>query len=447
MSDLGDSSIVVVGGGMVGVTLALLIAKAAPELPVTLLEAAKLPPALAPGQRPSYTPSFDARNTALSRRSIEAFKDLGVWPELAPHATPIHQIHVSDKGHFGMARLSAAEENVDSFGYVVENAWLGAVLLAALRRCPSVSLKDGVRVTQVTSSSEIAQVRYEMADSQSAKRASEKDRAAASEDQYGHIAETPEEALLTTPLLIAADGAQSQSRAWLGIDVRSQSYGQTAIVTACETSLPHEQVAYERFTADGPIALLPLPDLPASVADATAAGCRRSLVWALNDVEAARVQTLNDTDFIKALQQAFGRRAGRFLRVGKRHAYPLSLMVANQQVQGRAVILGNAAHSLHPVAGQGYNLCVRDALVLSAQLADAHRNGKDLGDAKDLAVYAAARTQDQSQIIRFSDSLVRGFSTANPALSLLRNIGLVGFDVLPGAKPALARYAMGLNHA
>lgn len=424
MSDLADSGVVIVGGGMVGVTLALLIAKAAPELPVTLLEAAKLPSALAPGQSPSYTPSFDARNTALSRRSIEAFKELGVWSELAPHATPIHQIHVSDKGHFGMARLSAAEENVDSFGYVVENAWLGAVLLAALRRCPSVNLKDGVRVTQVTSTAEMAQVRYRAADSQGA-------------------AET----LLSTPLLIAADGAQSQSRAWLGIDVRSQPYGQTAIVTACETSLPHEQVAYERFTADGPIALLPLPDLPISVADATAAGCRRSLVWALNEAEAARVQALNDADFIAALQKAFGRRAGRFLRVGKRHAYPLTLMVASQQVQGRAVILGNAAHSLHPVAGQGYNLCVRDALVLSAQLADAHQQGKDLGDKKDLAAYAAARTQDQSQIIRFSDSLVRGFSTANPALSLLRNIGLVGFDVLPGAKPALARYAMGLNHA
>lgn len=424
MSDSTDSSVVIVGGGMVGVTLALLIARAAPELPVTLLEAAKLPPALAPGQSPSYTPSFDARNTALSRRSIEAFKDLGVWPELAPHATPIHQIHVSDKGHFGMARLSAAEENVDSFGYVVENAWLGAVLLAALRRCPSVNLKDGVRVTQVTSTAEMAQVRYRAADSQG-----------------------DEETLLSTPLLIAADGAQSQSRAWLGIDVRSQPYGQTAIVTACETSLPHEQVAYERFTADGPIALLPLPDLPANVADAAAAGCRRSLVWALHDAKAAQVQSLNDADFIAALQNAFGRRAGRFVRVGKRHAYPLSLMIASQQVQGRAVILGNAAHSLHPVAGQGYNLCVRDALVLSAQLAQAHQQGKDLGDKRDLAAYAAARTQDQSQIIRFSDSLVRGFSTANPALSLLRNIGLVGFDVLPGAKPALARYAMGLNHA
>ena len=113
MSNSADSGVAIVGGGMVGVTLALLIAKAAPELSVTLLEAAKLPPALAPDQSPSYTPSFDARNTALSRRSIEAFKDLGVWSELAPHATPIHQIHVSDKGHFGMARLSAAEENVD----------------------------------------------------------------------------------------------------------------------------------------------------------------------------------------------------------------------------------------------------------------------------------------------------------------------------------------------
>ncbi|MEO6698230.1 MAG: FAD-dependent monooxygenase, partial [Paraperlucidibaca sp.] len=319
-----------------------------------------------------------------------------------------------------MARLSAAEENVDSFGYVVENAWLGSVLLAALRQCPSVRVLDGVRVTHVASAAECAQVRYSHAN---------------------------DDVLLSPRLLIAADGAQSQSRAWLGIDVRSQAYGQTAIVTACETSLPHQQVAYERFTADGPIALLPLPDLPVTLADATKPGCRRSLVWALSDAEAERIQALDDAAFMVALQQAFGRRAGRFVRVGQRHAYPLALMVAAQQVQGRAVILGNAAHSLHPVAGQGYNLCVRDALVLSAQLAAAHQHGKDIGDASDLAAYAAAREQDQSQIIRFSDSLVRGFSSANPALSVLRNIGLVGFDVLPGAKPALARYAMGLNHA
>ena len=423
---MSETGVVIVGGGMVGVTLALLMAKAAPTLPVTLLEAARLPPALAPDAMPSYTPSFDARNTALSRRSIEAFKDLGVWPQLAPHATPIHQIHVSDKGHFGMARLTAAEEHVDSFGYVVENAWLGAVLLAALRQCPSVTLIDGVQVTQMASTGEMAQVRYRPAASAA-------------------IANASDDISLTTPLLIAADGAQSQSRAWLGVDVRSQPYGQTAIVTACETSLPHAQVAYERFTADGPIALLPLPDHSDAI-DAAKPGCRRSLVWALSDAEAARVQALDDAGFLQALQQAFGRRAGRFRRVGQRHAYPLALMVASQQVQGRAVILGNAAHSLHPVAGQGYNLCVRDALVLSAQLADAHQQGKDLGDAGDLATYAAAREQDQSQIIRFSDSLVRGFSTAQPLVSWLRNVGLVGFDVLPGAKPALARYAMGLSH-
>ncbi len=439
---MSESGVVIVGGGMVGVTLALLMAKAAPTLPVTLLEAARLPPALAPGAMPSYTPSFDARNTALSRRSIEAFKDLGVWPQLAPHATPIHQIHVSDKGHFGMARLTAAEEHVDSFGYVVENAWLGAVLLAALRQCPSVTLIDGVQVTEVTSTGEMAQVRYRPAAQMSSSMAAASDPSSAS---INAPMSASDDITLTTPLLIAADGAQSQSRAWLGVDVRSQPYGQTAIVTACETSLPHAQVAFERFTADGPIALLPLPDQPDAI-DAAQPGCRRSLVWALSDVEAARVQALDDAGFMQALQQAFGRRAGRFRRVGQRHAYPLALMVASQQVQGRAVILGNAAHSLHPVAGQGYNLCVRDALVLSAQLAEAHQQGKDLGDAGDLATYAAAREQDQSQIIRFSDSLVRGFSTAQPLVSWLRNVGLVGFDVLPGAKPALARYAMGLSH-
>lgn len=404
-----QADVIIVGGGMVGITLALLLAQRLPSLAVVLLESAVFP-VMTPGQPLPYTAGFDARNTALSRRTIEAFTDLGLWPQLQPHATPIHEIHVSDRGHFGMSKLSAQEESVESFGQVVENAWLGVVLLAALRQCPSVTLVDGVRVTGVKTSTNSAEVSIQ-----------------------GRT--------LSAPLLIAADGTQSQSRHWLGLSATTRDYGQTALVTTVATSLPHKHVAYERFTADGPIALLPLPDEVGQPAQT-----RRSLVWALSSAEAERIQLLSDSDFIVALQRAFGRRAGRFTRVGQRHAYPLQLMVAQQQVLPRALILGNAAHSLHPVAGQGFNLCLRDALVLVEHLAEAVARQTDIGDGALLQRYEAARKADQQQIIRFSDALVRGFSNDNAVLTLLRNIGLLGFDLLPGAKPALARYAMGLSH-
>ncbi len=413
-----SADLVIIGGGMVGVTLALLLAQRLPQLRVVLLEATRFP-VFQPGQPLPYTPGFDARNTALSRRTIQTFTDLGLWPQLQPHATPIRQIHVSDRGHFGISRLSAEEEQVESFGQVMENAWLGVVLLAALRQCPSVTLCDGVDVTALQVVGEHAEVT---------------------------LRTTGGEHVLCAPLAVAADGTQSRSRDWLGLQASWRDYGQTALVTTVATSLPHEQVAYERFTSDGPIALLPLPDEARSGESAQPAQTRRSLVWALSTAEAERVQQLSDAEFMAELQQAFGRRAGRFTRVGRRHAYPLQLMVAQQQVVPRALILGNAAHSLHPVAGQGFNLCVRDALVLVERLADAVAAGGDIGDAALLRAYEAARREDQRQIIRFSDSLVRGFSSANPLLSLLRNVGLLGFDLLPGAKPALARYAMGLNH-
>lgn len=406
----GETGLVIIGGGMVGISLALLLADRLPQLPVTLLESVCLP-ASAAGEMPPYTPSFDARNTALSRRTVQAFADLGLWAQLQPHATPIHRIHVSDRGHFGFARLDAAEEQVESFGQVIENAWLGQVLLAALRACPSVTLRDGVEVTGLRTDAASATVTLAGGE------------------------------MLSAPLVVAADGTQSRSRDWLGLSASWHDYGQTALVTTVATSLPHQQQAFERFTSDGPMALLPLPDEPGS-----SAGSRRSLVWALNTADAGRVAALDDAAFLDALQHAFGRRAGRFTRVGRRHAYPLQLMVAAQQAVPRAVILGNAAHSLHPVAGQGFNLCLRDVLVLVDRLAEAVAQGDDLGDMARMRDYETARQQDQRQIIRFSDALVRGFSHASPLLALVRNAGLLGFDLLPGAKPALARYAMGLNH-
>lgn len=414
-----SADVLTAGGGMVGLTLALLLARSAPDWRIVVFEAAALPEDTEQSP-PTYRPSFDARNTALSRKTVQTFMEMGLWPALAERSTPIAQIHVSDRGHFGMARLDATEEQVDSFGSVIENAWLGRVLLDAVRRCDNIELLSAVQVQSLQRSATHVSVLAMAADG--------------SQSEW------------SAPLLIAADGAQSQLREQLGLAVRSQPYQQTAIVTVVETSLPHQHVAFERFTEQGPLALLPLPDMPQAVLGASAPGCRRSLVWALNTAEADRHLAMSDTDFAEALQQAFGRRAGRIRRIGQRFSYPLALVVADEQVTARALILGNSAHSLHPVAGQGYNLCVRDALVLTRLLMDARAQGQDSGDVDLLQRYQQLRQQDQQQIIRFSDSLVRGFSTRHPLMVLARNAGLVLFDVLPGAKPALARYAMGLDH-
>jgi 2-octaprenyl-6-methoxyphenol hydroxylase len=403
-ADSSSATILIIGGGMVGVTLALLLAED-PGLRITLVEAAPLP-VLVPGEPLPYRPSFDARNTALSRRTVATYRALGLWDELQAHATPIHSIHISDRGRFGMARLNAAEERVESFGQVIENAWLGLVLLGALRQRANVQIIDGATVTGIHQARDVitADIRQ-------------------GETRFS----------LSAPLLVAADGADSACRGFLGLSAEKQDYGQTAIVTTVATHLPHQHMAFERFTDAGPIALLPLPDE------------RRALVWTLPSGAEEKILALDDNGFLTALQAAFGRRAGKFTRVGKRFAYPLGLMVAHHQVQPRAVILGNAAHTLHPVAGQGFNLCLRDCLALSERVMRAARQGGDIGDFALLRDYEAARATDQNNVIQFSDKLVRGFSSTLPGWTLLRNIGLVGFDLLPQAKQTLARYAMGLN--
>lgn len=404
MAEVASNEVLIVGGGMVGVTLALLLARE-PGLNITLVEAAPLPK-LTPGEPLPFRPSFDARNTALSRRTVLTYRELGLWDELQKHATPIYEIHVSDRGRFGMARLKASEEKVESFGQVIENAWLGLVLLAAVKQCPNVRILDGATLTGLRQGANA---------------------------MTALVRQGEESFELSAPLLVAADGAESSCRQWLGITAEKRDYGQTAIVTTVATHLPHAHTAYERFTESGPMALLPLPE------------DRRALVWTFPAGEEAAVLTLDDAAFLNELQNAFGRRAGKFTRVGKRFAYPLSLMVAHHQVQPRAVILGNAAHTLHPVAAQGFNLCLRDCLALSERVMRAQREGRDLGDFAMLKDYEAARATDQNNVIQFSDKLVRGFSSTLPGWTLMRNIGMVGFDLLPQAKQTLARYAMGLN--
>ena len=401
-----QQQVIIVGGGMVGLSLALMLAKS--NITVKLLEAVEYPNYDDENIAP-YHSSFDARNTALSRRSVQIYQKLGLLEALQQHATPILQVHITEQGSFGKARLVAEQEKVESFGQVIENAWLGRVLLTQVRQQPLIELIDGVQVTSLTQDSDYVQIE------------------AMRNGEYIHS--------LKSKLVIAADGRDSFCRQAIGVGVDEHDYDQVAIVTTVQTSKPHQHVGFERFSALGPLALLPLPG-----------EYRRSVVWPVKKgTEAEWLGEENDQHFLDALQETYGDRAGKFEKTGKRFSYPLSQVLAHKQAVGRVVLMGNAAHTIHPVAGQGFNLCLRDADVLVRFLLEQLAKSDDVGAPENLLAYEQSRLKDQQRVIKFCDSVVRGFSNQNPILKLLRNTGLVAFDVIPGIKPLVANYAMGLK--
>lgn len=400
-----QQEVIIVGGGMVGLSLALMLAKTG--IAVKLLEAIQYPDYddinLAP-----YHSSFDARNSALSRRSVQIYQELGLWDALQEHATPILEVNITEQGSFGKARLIAEQEKVESFGQVIENAWLGRVLLTQVKKELLIELIDGVQVTSLIQDKDFVYI----------------------EAQRGETA-----LKLQSKLVIAADGRDSFCRKALGIGASVHDYDQVAIVTTVQTSKPHQHVGFERFSPLGPLALLPLP-----------CEYRRSVVWPVpKGTEHEWLGDENDQHFLHALQQTYGDRAGKFQKTGKRFSFPLSQVLAEKQAVGRVVLMGNAAHTIHPVAGQGFNLCMRDAYVLNRYLAEQLEQGADLGDAQMLQDYEKSRLKDQQRVIKFCDSVVRGFSNQNPFLKLIRNTGLVAFENIPSIKPLVANYAMGLK--
>ncbi|HAV5450809.1 TPA: ubiquinone biosynthesis protein UbiH [Acinetobacter baumannii] len=400
-----QQQVIIVGGGMVGLSLSLMLAKA--NIAVKLLEAVKYPNYDDQNVAP-YHSSFDARNTALSRRSVQIYQKLGLWDALQQHATPILQVHITEQGSFGKARLVAEQEKVESFGQVIENAWLGRVLLTQVRQQPLIELIDGVQVTALTQDAEQVHIEAQRGD---------------------------ELLKLESKLLIAADGRDSFCRQAIGVGVDVHDYDQVAIVTTVQTSKPHENVGFERFSALGPLALLPLPG-----------EYRRSVVWPVKKgTESEWLGDENDQHFLSALQQTYADRAGKFEKTGKRFSYPLSQVLAHKQAVGRVILMGNAAHTIHPVAGQGFNLCLRDADVLLRYLVNQLSASDDIGNPDNLLAYEQARLSDQQRVIKFCDTVVRGFSNQNPLLKLIRNTGLIAFDVIPGVKPLVANYAMGLK--
>lgn len=399
---LAPSDIVIVGGGMVGISLALLLARENPHWAITLVESFPLQV----GAERRYQSSFDARSTALSAGSRQILESLGIWQQLREHITAIRQVHVSDKGHLGGSLIDGREQGLDAVGYVVENAWFGNVLAEALAQVSSISVLAPARVAK------------------------------AQPDDAGYTLTLEDGRSLSTALLVLADGAQSRLRESLGIAVQRHDYRQTAIVANISCDRGHRGIAYERFTTEGPVALLPLgesDDSPNMV-----------LIWTRPQASAPELLAWDDARFLQALQNLFGYRAGRFVRVGTRYSYPLELSVASEQFRRSLVLMGNTAHFLHPVAGQGFNLALRDCRALAQVLAQATRRGQRLGDLDLLASYMRKQELDQELTIRMSDGFVRGFTSTNPGIAALRTLGFIALDALPPAKDRLARQTMGL---
>lgn len=390
--------IIVVGGGMIGSCLALAIAPLG--LRVAVVEAI---PRTAAKQ-----PSFDDRATALSRSTQRLFEAIGLWGDIVAAATPITHIHVSDQGRFGFAHIDAKEQRVDALGYVVTNRVLGEVLQRALGRVKSLDMLCPARVVDVRLSPDTATAVVEDADGLSQE--------------------------LACDLLVVADGANSAVRGMIGITATQIAYGQRAVIGNLLPEKSLQNCAYERFTESGPLALLPLAD------------GRAGFVWAVSEQDAERVLELGDGAFLHELQTAFGYRLGTFSRVGKRAAYPLSLSKAVRLVAQRSVLIGNAAHGLHPVAAQGFNLGLRDVAALCDCIADEYQQscGISIGDAEMLDRYAQWRCSDHRKLVLLTDGIVRLFGRSDRPTSILRDIGMLGFDLIPGVRSLFAKHTMGL---
>ena len=410
-----EQNVIIAGGGHVGLSFALLLA--AQGIASTIVERNKYPK-LSPKEDAKRTHYLDSRNTALSRRTVQIYQEINLWDQLQSQACRIDSVQVSEQGSFGYAQLNKEEEKVESFGQVMENAWLGRKLLLAVQQSPLIDLIDGANVTDVEQSATSVTLTYDT--------------------------DTKQQQTLSADLLVACDGRDSTVRNLLGIGTKDYDYGQTAIVGVVQTDKPHEHVAIERFSPAGPLAVLPLTDAEGDGNNPVQAGYRRSVVWVCKSGEEQQYLE-DDALFMTTLQKAFGQRAGTFVEAGRRGAYPLTRVLANKQVEGRVVIMGNAAHTLHPVAGQGFNLCMRDAHVLAKMLGNQVLRGEDIGESSMLKAYERARQKDQKRVIRFCDAVVHGFTHPNPAVKLARNVALIAFDKLPNVKPLVANYAMGLK--
>jgi 2-octaprenyl-6-methoxyphenol hydroxylase len=389
-----DYDVIIVGGGLAGGCLAIALQQTG--LKIAVVEAVS-------GVQRAKSGAGD-RALALASGTVKMLENLGVWQAAKSKATAIKNIHISDQGHFGKTRLSAQREEVDALGYVIVARDIETHVADLLNQsgidqiCPA-------RVIGLSSGADLAHLSLKHED---------------------------ESLNLSAKLVVGADGGQSSVRKLLDIPLQVTEYGQTAIVTTVKPEKSHHNTAYERFTSSGPLAMLPLGDSFA-------------VVWTRTHDQANDLLALSETRFCEQLQECFGYRLGELSLQAPRRSFPLTLVRAEKMIANRTVIIGNAVHQLHPVAGQGFNLGLRDVMQLAEMMIEQNQAGKDIGDTVFLETYAQSRQKDHDRVVNFTNSVVHLFSNEWLAIAAARNAGLTLLDHLPFAKAQLARYAMGLN--
>lgn len=391
-----EYDVVIVGGGLNGASLAVALAPL--NCRVAMIDAFT--------QSDMQEPAYDDRSIALSYGSSLIFKGMGVWDDMQAITTSIDTIHVSDRGHLGVTRMTAEQEKLPALGYLVENQPLINVLYKRVNTTDTEIISPAVVETMEPEDKRVVL----------------------------HVRQGDELLEIRAGLVVGADGTPSKIRDLSGIGHTVKPYGQTAVVANLTPEKTHNNQAFERFTEHGPIALLPLSDN------------RCALVWTHPTEEVDGVIALDDDAFLKALNEAFGYRLGRFVKVGRRAAFPLSLTAADAVTAHRTVVIGNAAQTLHPVAGQGLNIGLRDIAELVEQIANVQKKGGEIGSPLMLTSYSEARQKDRKSIMTYTHSLVRIFSNDNWLLGHARAGGLMALDRIKPLQRLVTKQSMGFRH-
>jgi len=391
ITEASPYDLIICGAGMAGASLACALINT--SLKIAIVEV----------QQPDFGahPGFDSRAIALSHGSLEILNEIGIGKEIAMHGTAIHDIHISDRGHFGLCQLKHKDYQIKELGSVIELQDAGRVLHQRLATAENIDLFCPDSPNHI-------------------------------EQHQEQVTVTLQSGLcLTAKLLVAADGSHSKVKSLLNIKSSKHDFQQAAVIANVCSTQEHNNTAYERFTDSGPIALLPLSKQ------------RWSLVWTINESQVQEFSRLNDKEFLNQLQQRFGHRVGRFIQTGKRDIYPLHLIEAKQAINHRVILLGNAAHQLHPIAGQGYNLGLRDVMALANIIKAAIDAKQDIGCFTPLNNYKKQRQEDTQNTIKITTSLVSFFSSQQPAITLCRNLSLNILQCMPQIKDRFAWKMMG----
>ncbi len=384
--------IAIVGGGLAGASLAVALAPLGYDIKVIEAVAYKA----------ADQPSYDDRTLALSHSSCRILSGIGLWDMLKTDATAIRKIYITELARPGRVVLDPAEMGLTEFGHVVEARRFGVAVTRLLERTGNIELVSPASVRDIEIGGPTTRLHLESATGM---------------DE------------LEARLVVAADGANSFIRTRLQIPTQNRDYGQTAVICNITPEVPHEGRAFECLTDTGPFAVLPHT------------GERCGLVWSVATMNTAEILGLDDEAFLARAEKRFGRQLGGFIKAGKRTAYPLKLVRATEDVRERLVILGNAAHAIHPIGAQGFNLALRDAAVLAEVLADG--DGGDPGETGLLHTYSSWRQQDQRGTIAASDGMTRLFSNPSPFAAGLRTTGLLAHAIWPSLRRYSAIKAMG----